>query len=231
MASLVTLGRRKPLGSGVWIPLALGAVLLFSGCASGLRAARGGREGLFDRWERRQPHGVSENSAAGERDPSRGESDGAVRGGGKARAVTSESRMPVSSRDFKLRWPLDQVEITSRFGNRGESFHEGVDLRAQVGTPVVAAQSGVVIYAGAAIDGYGRMIVIRHPKRIATVYAHNSRLLVKKGQKVEQGQRIALSGKTGRASGPHVHFEVRTGVSPVDPTLVLPPARKVASSR
>src|SRR5690242_9057786 len=75
-------------------------------------------------------------------------------------------------------WPLRNVKVTSPFGKRGDDFHEGVDLRAGMGTPVYAAQSGVVLYAGSTIRGYGKMIVVKHDQEIATIYAHNSKILV-----------------------------------------------------
>lgn len=119
-------------------------------------------------------------------------------------------------------WPLEQVNVTSNFGAREGSPHEGVDLKARSGTPVYAAQTGRVIYAGNKLSGYGKMVVIRHEKGLASVYAHNSRLLVRQGQRVRQGQKISLSGNTGRSSGPHLHFEVRDGSLAVDPTRVIP---------
>lgn len=118
-------------------------------------------------------------------------------------------------------WPLRDVKITSPFGKRGREFHEGLDLRAPDGTPVYAAQSGVVLYAESRIRGYGQMVVIRHPGMIATIYAHNSKVLVKRGQRVKQGEQIAISGSTGHVRGPHVHFEIRKGVAAVNPMKFL----------
>lgn len=120
-----------------------------------------------------------------------------------------------------LTWPLKKVEVTSRYGWRGEEAHDGIDLRAPVGTPVHAAHEGRVLYAGNGIQGYGNLVVIRHSSGLATVYAHNSRLRVSRGQRVRRGQLIALSGSTGRSSGPHVHFEVRAGSRPLNPLDLL----------
>ncbi len=147
-----------------------------------------------------------------------------ARGGATRRAYPSEGsdRPAVEVTESDLRWPLEQVAITSSYGKRGRVFHEGLDLKASTGTPVLAAQDGTVIYAGRKIRGYGNMVVIRHSPALSTVYAHNSRLLVKAGQLVRPGQRIALSGNTGRSSGPHLHFEVRHGTSPVNPLQFLP---------
>jgi murein DD-endopeptidase MepM/ murein hydrolase activator NlpD len=136
-------------------------------------------------------------------------------------------------RGLSFRWPLDQVQVTSPFGQRKHEFHEGIDLRAKAGTSVYAAHSGQVLYAGDRISGYGRMVVIRHSSGIATVYAHNSKLLVRKGQWVSQGTRIAVSGSTGHSTGPHLHFEVRAGVAAINPLEVLPKtkARMLAANR
>jgi murein DD-endopeptidase MepM/ murein hydrolase activator NlpD len=125
-------------------------------------------------------------------------------------------------RRLGMRWPLNRVQITSPYGPRGHEFHEGVDLRASVGTPVFAAQTGTVIYSDRKIRGYGNMIVIRHADGITTIYAHNSRLLVHRGQRVIKGQKIAMTGRSGRAHGPHLHFEIRSGVIALNPVDMLP---------
>jgi murein DD-endopeptidase MepM/ murein hydrolase activator NlpD len=137
----------------------------------------------------------------------------------------------VSARVEKLRryttdwrWPLASVKVTSTFGTRSGEPHEGVDLRARTGTPVYASHPGVVLYAGRRLRGYGQLVVLRHRSGLATVYAHNSKLLVRVGQKVRLGQKIAISGATGHVSGPHLHFEVRDGVTALDPVRLLPAA-------
>ncbi|MFL5815173.1 MAG: M23 family metallopeptidase [Bdellovibrionia bacterium] len=137
-------------------------------------------------------------------------------------AALEASPQAVELKNAGLHWPLNQVEVTSHFGKRGHEFHEGIDLRASIGTPIYAAQSGTVIYSDSRIRGYGRMIVIKHREGLATVYAHASKLLVHKGQKVKMGQKIAISGKSGHATGPHLHFEVRSGVIAVNPYQFLP---------
>ncbi len=125
------------------------------------------------------------------------------------------------ARSLQLSWPLQNVHITSKFGMRKGDPHEGVDLRAARGTPVHAAHEGMVLYSGSGIRGYGKMVVIKHQSGLSTVYAHNSQLLVKKGQRVRRGQRVALSGSTGRSTGPHLHFEVRAGYRAVDPVRLI----------
>ena len=94
--------------------------------------------------------------------------------------------------------------------------HEGIDFDVPVGTPVLAASAGKVIQAGT-IAGYGTIVKIQHAKRIQTVYAHLSKLAVKKGQTVNRGEIIAYSGNSGLSTGPHLHYEVIVKGQPVDP--------------
>jgi murein DD-endopeptidase MepM/ murein hydrolase activator NlpD len=122
----------------------------------------------------------------------------------------------------RFRWPLEATAIGSPYGTRQGRLHEGIDLPAPIGTPVFAAGDGQVIYAGDGIRGYGNLIVLQHEGDLLTVYAHNSQLLVGQGDKVTAGQRIALVGQSGRATGPHLHFEVRSGQIPQDPVSYLP---------
>jgi murein DD-endopeptidase MepM/ murein hydrolase activator NlpD len=124
-----------------------------------------------------------------------------------------------------FRWPLTTIRIVvgSPFGARWGKPHEGIDLPAPIGTPVFAAADGRVVYAGSGIRGYGNLVVLKHAGDLLTVYAHNSVLLVSQGQAVRAGDRIALVGQSGHATGPHLHFEVRTGQIPRDPMSYLPP--------
>jgi len=121
-----------------------------------------------------------------------------------------------------LRWPVAAPRLTSAFGTRWGKNHEGIDMAAPIGTPVFAAAAGDVIYAGDQVHGYGNMIVIKHGSDLVTVYAHNSLLLVHTGDRVNVGQEIARVGDTGRATAPHLHFEVRRGEVPQDPMPFLP---------
>jgi lipoprotein YgeR len=123
-----------------------------------------------------------------------------------------------------LRWPLANTRIVvgSPFGTREGRPHEGIDLPAPVGTPVFAAGDGRVVYASNGIRGYGNLVVVRHSGDLLTVYAHNSVLLVAQGQPVRAGDRIALVGQSGHATGPHLHFEVRAGQIPRNPMKFLP---------
>jgi lipoprotein NlpD len=122
---------------------------------------------------------------------------------------------------YKLRWPVDGT-ITSRFGTREGRAHDGIDIGAPKGTDVRAAAAGEVVFS-ARHGGYGNLVVVRHADGLVTVYAHHSVNLVRKGQSVSPGQIIAKVGDSGRASGPHLHFEVRQGVEPQNPLRFLPP--------
>jgi murein DD-endopeptidase MepM/ murein hydrolase activator NlpD len=122
-------------------------------------------------------------------------------------------------------WPLDgEINITSEFGYRVlegmREFHEGIDMGVWYGTPVKATKDGTVTFAGWN-SGYGWTVEIRHEEGFATAYSHNSRLLVKKGAEVKAGDTIALSGSTGRSTGPHVHYEILLDGKPVDPMKYL----------
>jgi murein DD-endopeptidase MepM/ murein hydrolase activator NlpD len=137
----------------------------------------------------------------------------------KKRKTKAERKSAAAKR--KLMWPVRGGTLTSRFGTRNGKNHHGIDIGARRGTPIRAASGGKVKFSGWGPTGYGLMIIIKHPGNLTTVYAHNSRNLVKKGSKVKRGQMIARVGKTGRASGPHVHFEVRNDAHAKNPLLYL----------
>jgi murein DD-endopeptidase MepM/ murein hydrolase activator NlpD len=117
----------------------------------------------------------------------------------------------------RLQWPVDGGKVFSDFGTRKGHFHEGIDIAADPGTPVFAAADGKVVYCDNSIRGYGNMIVIKHAGNLSTVYAHNRMNLVKEGDFVKKGDKIAEVGSTGKTTGPHLHFEVRAGKEAVDP--------------
>jgi murein DD-endopeptidase MepM/ murein hydrolase activator NlpD len=194
-----------------------------SGCATPAPQVSG-REGFFERVAKAD-HSRQNSAFARMRTPAARdlkESSGDEGPGTLANVKDSDARRAAMEVHVgQLAWPLKQVSVTSPYGARGRHFHEGIDLRASIGTPVYAAQEGTVIYAGNRIRGYGRLVVVRHFREISTIYAHNSRVLVRTGQFVHQGQKIALSGNTGRSSGPHLHFEVRDGLSALNPTELV----------
>jgi len=115
---------------------------------------------------------------------------------------------------------------TSGFGMRWGRMHKGTDFAAPHGTPIYATADGVVIHAGWQ-SGYGRMVKIKHEFGIETRYAHNSKLFVKKGQRVSRGQKIAAMGNTGRSTGTHLHYEVRVGGKAVNPMIYIKAAKDV----
>jgi len=121
-------------------------------------------------------------------------------------------------------WPTAQRRISSKFGYRtlyGKlEFHNGVDIPVWYGSKVMATQAGIVTSSGWQA-GYGWVIEIEHALGFSTTYGHNSKLLVKKGEEVKAGDVIALSGSSGRSTGPHVHYEIQLGGARVDPLKYL----------
>jgi murein DD-endopeptidase MepM/ murein hydrolase activator NlpD len=112
-------------------------------------------------------------------------------------------------------WPVNGP-VTSGFGERWGRMHEGIDIGVGYGTPIQAAASGRVVYAGW-MDGYGNLVAIDHGRGISTAYGHQSSIAVGNGQTVSQGEVIGYVGCTGHCFGPHLHFEVRINGAPVDP--------------
>ncbi|MBY0415507.1 MAG: M23 family metallopeptidase [Bdellovibrionales bacterium] len=119
-------------------------------------------------------------------------------------------------------WPVPSSnKMSSGFGSRWNKKHEGVDIPGRVGSHIVAAADGVVVYAGDEIGGYGNITVIAHRNGFFSVYAHAKTNFTKQGQRVYRGQVIAQIGLTGRTYGPHLHFEVRKNGQAIDPTDFL----------
>ncbi len=121
----------------------------------------------------------------------------------------------------KLEWPVDGI-VTSRFGQRGSRKHDGIDISAPEGSKILAAETGTVLYAGSDHRGYGNMIILKHDGGLVTIYAHNRENVAREGERVSRGQLIAKVGQTGRAEGPHLHFEVRQLDKAKNPLLYLP---------
>lgn len=124
-----------------------------------------------------------------------------------------------ASRQFQ--WPVAQGVVSSGFGIRNGAMHDGVDIAAPAGTPVYAADGGVVIYSGT-LHGYGNTVIIRHDDGYATVYGHNERNLVGEGVRVGRGQEIGEIGRSGRTTGANLHFEVRRDNVAQNPLAYLP---------
>lgn len=167
--------------------------------------------------------------AAGQRlwIPGRDDDEQTVRGGagsngcrvdeGRRRAARQRA---LSESELRFAWPL-HGGVSSCFGQRNGRPHEGLDILVAEGTEVHAAEAGKVVFTGW-IGGYGNVVVIKHSGAYSTVYAHLDEIDAKKGQLVERGDEVAESGQTGRATGPHLHFEVRRSQRPEDPLLYLP---------
>lgn len=109
----------------------------------------------------------------------------------------------------KLHWPVQgEGTISSTFGKRWTSFHEGIDISAEEGREIIAAHDGQVVYSGSGLKGYGNLVVIKAPG-LLTVYGHNRKNRVRVGEWVKRGDHIADLGSTGKSTGPHLHFETR----------------------
>lgn len=118
-------------------------------------------------------------------------------------------------------WPIEG-KILSTYGPKANGLHnDGINIAAEIGAPVKAAQSGVVAYAGNELKGYGNLLLIRHEGDLITAYAHNSKLLVQRGDTVTRGHTIAQAGNSGSVVTPQVHFEVRRGAKALDPQLFI----------
>ncbi len=136
-------------------------------------------------------------------------------------AAALERLAAVRERENTYIWPL-HGRITSYFGRRNlgmgtAAFHRGLDIAAPTGSTIVAARSGTVTFAGWSDRGYGNLVKIRHAGGAETWYAHASRILVRVGQSVSQGQPIALVGSTGLSTGPHLHLELHVHGRAIDP--------------
>jgi lipoprotein NlpD len=140
---------------------------------------------------------------------------------GEDRTPLPESRRSDGSSVFI--WPVEG-QITSTFGPRNGSFHDGIDIAAPLGAQVLAAADGKVIFSDV-LRGYGNVVIVRHAKGYLTVYAHHRANLVKEGQMVRQGDALAEVGQTGRATGASLHFEVRKDNLARNPLQYLPQER------
>jgi murein DD-endopeptidase MepM/ murein hydrolase activator NlpD len=120
-----------------------------------------------------------------------------------------------------FRWPVRGRIITGFGPKTNGQQNDGINLAVPEGTSVKAADDGIVAYAGNELKGYGNLLLVRHRNGFVTAYAHASELLVKRGDQIKRGQIIARSGQTGNVSSPQLHFEIRKGSSPVDPTQYL----------
>ena len=126
---------------------------------------------------------------------------------------------PLTSRRFL--WPLNG-KVISQYGikNNGKR-NDGINISAKLGSSVIAAENGIVAYAGNELKGLGNLVIIKHDKDYMTIYAHNETILVHKGENVKRGDKIATVGKTGRVTTPQLHFEIREKTKSINPIDVL----------
>jgi len=120
-----------------------------------------------------------------------------------------------------FRWPVRGKVITSYGAKTNGKTNDGINVAVPEGTPVKAAEDGVVAYSGNELKGYGNLVLVRHSNGYVTAYAHASELMVKRGDPIKRGQIIAKSGQSGEVGSPQLHFEIRKGSSPVDPLQFL----------
>ncbi|MDA9422162.1 MULTISPECIES: peptidoglycan DD-metalloendopeptidase family protein [Bradyrhizobium] len=120
-----------------------------------------------------------------------------------------------------FRWPVRGKVVTSYGAKTNGKSNDGINLAVPEGTPVKAAEDGVVAYSGNELKGYGNLVLVRHSNGYVTAYAHASELLVKRGDTIKRGQVIAKSGQSGEVASPQLHFEIRKGSTPVDPLQFL----------
>jgi murein DD-endopeptidase MepM/ murein hydrolase activator NlpD len=132
-----------------------------------------------------------------------------------AKAAETTSALPT------FRWPVRGKVVTSYGAKTNGKSNDGINLAVPEGTPVKAAEDGVVAYSGNELKGYGNLVLVRHSNGYVTAYAHASELLVKRGDTIKRGQVIAKSGQSGEVASPQLHFEIRKGSNPVDPLQFL----------
>jgi murein DD-endopeptidase MepM/ murein hydrolase activator NlpD len=142
------------------------------------------------------------------------------------------------STKYRFIWPEPQAQISQPFGpstfwfeppyGAYPHFHTGIDMVEPFGSPVYAADDGIVALVGSSSSGYGNYVVIAHSGGLDTLYGHLSTALVKPGQQVMQGQTIGLEGSSGNSTGPHLHFELRINQTPINPAPYLPPGQPSA---
>ncbi len=142
----------------------------------------------------------------------------------KNKIPINSTSLPDFIKSQGLLWPVpSQKKVSSKFGKRWGKKHEGIDIPARMGASIVSIADGVVVYSGKGLRGYGNLTVISHFNGLYSVYGHAKKNLTSKGQKISRGEVIALVGKTGRATGPHLHFELRNAGEAINPLLVYRP--------
>ena len=139
----------------------------------------------------------------------------------KAKAPAQTAFLSPPPRAGSFVWPL-KGKLVSRFGPKGSGqFNDGINIAGAVGSPVVAAETGVVAYVGNDLEGLGNLILIRHAGGWITAYAHHDSILVERGAQVRKGDVIGLTGRSGNVDQPQLHFEIRKGTEALDPIQYL----------
>jgi murein DD-endopeptidase MepM/ murein hydrolase activator NlpD len=136
-------------------------------------------------------------------------------------ATESPKNEPTAAATPGFRWPVRGRVITGFGPKPTGQQNDGINVAVPEGTPVKAAEDGVVAYAGSELKGYGNLVLVRHSNGYVTAYAHASELMVKRGDAIKRGQTIAKAGQTGNVNSPQLHFEIRKGSAPIDPMPFL----------
>jgi murein DD-endopeptidase MepM/ murein hydrolase activator NlpD len=147
----------------------------------------------------------------------------------EAKPATPTAAVAASARGGSFAWPVRGRVLAGYGVGQNGTHNDGINIGAPRGTPVEAADGGVVAYAGNELRGYGNLILIKHPNGWISAYAHCEQILVKRGEKVARGQLIARVGATGNVTAPQLHFELRHGDKPVDPRTYLSPLPSAAT--
>jgi murein DD-endopeptidase MepM/ murein hydrolase activator NlpD len=135
-------------------------------------------------------------------------------------AAEQGEKLKIAYKKLDFIWPVEG-KINDVFEEAESRRHQGIDISSPIGTPIRASNAGMVIYSNNTIKGYGNLVILRHSEEFVSIYAHNQVNLVVEGIWVEKGQIIGKVGQTGRASGTHLHFEIRRNNKAVDPMLFL----------
>jgi murein DD-endopeptidase MepM/ murein hydrolase activator NlpD len=139
----------------------------------------------------------------------------------ETKEIEKEAKQDATSALPSFRWPVRGRVIAAYGAKTSGKQNDGINVAVPEGTPVKAAEDGVVTYSGNELKGYGNLVLVRHSNGYVTAYAHASELMVKRGETIKRGQIIAKAGQTGEVSSPQLHFEIRQGSTPVDPSKFL----------
>lgn len=136
--------------------------------------------------------------------------------------VRRPANIPITAeKELGFHWPVSKIRITQNFEPAKNPRHKGIDIGGYRGMPITASKDGRVIYTGHAFHGYGNMVLIEHDGQLATLYAHLQKIKIRQGSTVKAGTLIGLMGRTGHATGVHLHFEIMKNRQPMDPLLFL----------